>query len=82
MEVSLLNTLSMVSLRVRETEKPFLEKVTAKRSSAAWPCESQLVNALFLVPEGKGNVLQSMRIRYACNTVLTPAVGSRPGMIV
>ena len=42
MKVSLLDTLTMVSLRIRETEKSFLEKVTGKQLLAAHCCEESI----------------------------------------
>jgi hypothetical protein len=38
--------------------------------------------ALFLVPEGKGNVLQAMRVADTSNAILTPAVCARACHVV
>lgn len=47
MKVSLLDTLTMVSLRVRETEQSFLEKVTEKQLLAAH-CYEESIGKLAL----------------------------------
>jgi hypothetical protein len=40
------------------------------------PAEHQ-IDVLFLVPEGKGNVLQAVRIRNTRDTILAPTEGAR-----
>jgi len=40
------------------------------------------MHVLFLVPEGKGNVLQTVRVANTCDTVFAPAVGARAGHVV
>ncbi len=37
---------------------------------------------LLLVPEGKGEVLEAVRVADAGNAILAPAIRPRPGMIV
>jgi hypothetical protein len=61
MEVALLDTLAMNTLRVRETKKTFLEVATGDMSARVlhfWERD----DSLLLVPEGKGNVHAAVSI--------------------
>lgn len=84
MKMSLLETLAMVSLGVRQTEQSFLE-IGAVASQRLSPTTNRggLRGGgwvlLLLVPKRKGNVLQAVGVTNACNTVFAPSVraGSR-----
>jgi len=49
------------------------KKITPKDNGAS---------ALFLVPKGKGNVQQAVRVRHTGNAVFTPSVRPRPGVVM
>lgn len=88
MKVSLLHTLSMVSLRVRQTEQSFLEKITVggmvsksieRRVGGRL---KEFKNILLPVPKRKRNVLQTMSVGNTGNAVFTPAKGSGTSVVV
>ena len=74
MKVAFLQRLAVVALWVGQAKQAFLEEVTAfcQRQPISW---SELTS-LLLVPKGKANVLQSMRVGNASNAVLAPSEGS------
>ena len=58
-EMALLEGLAVITLGIRQAEKAFLEKVAAGLSDVCvtlGTCKS----ILFLVPEGKGDILKAM----------------------
>ena len=83
-EVRLLDTFAVVSLRIRQTEEAFLEKVAIRRVRPWSTRRDQWspANLLLLVPEGKGNVLQPMGIRDSRDTILSPSICARPSVLV
>ena len=40
------------------------------------------MSILLLIPECKCNILQAVCVANTCNTVLTPAVGTGPGVVM
>lgn len=82
-----LDTLTMITLRVRQTEQAFLQEVAVLQSDSiaggGRPTTfKQRLDLLFAIPERKGNVLYTMCIRYTCNSIFTPTESSRSCMIV
>lgn len=79
MKVRLFDTLAMVALRVGQAKESLLEEgavVMSALDSAVVKGEEHIMNALFFVPEGKGNILDAMGITDSSNTILTPSVCS------
>ena len=86
MEMCLLDTLTMITLRVRQTEQAFLQEVTVLQldsTRGAGPTAVKLsLDLLFAIPKCKGNVLYAVRIRYTGNSIFAPAESSRSCVIV
>lgn len=79
-EMGFLDTLAMVTLRVRQTEKTLLQKITGRRSVPH--VRTNGLDSLLAVPKSKCDVLQAVGIGYTGDSVFAPAEGARPCMIV
>lgn len=87
MEVCLLDALTVVSLRIRQTEKSLLEDVADRRTSGYIQdsCArggGRQLYILFFVPKRKRNVLQAFVVGNTSNTILSPPVRSGSGMLM
>lgn len=86
MEMCLLDTLAMITLRVRQTEQAFLQEVAVLQSGSMWgigPTVFKLsLDLLFTIPKCKRNVLYPVCIRYTGNSIFAPAKSSRSCVIV
>jgi hypothetical protein len=86
MEMCLLDTLAMVTLRVGQTEQTFLQEVTILQSvfyAGTGPTTLRgALDLLFSIPERKSDVLQTMGVRYSGNAVLAPAERPRSCVIM
>ena len=74
MKVALFDGLSMISLRVGQAEKPFFQKIAIKCQRKKK--DGYTLCLLFLVPEGKSDVLQAVSIGYTGDAILTPSEGA------
>lgn len=83
MKMSLLDTLTVVSLRVGQAKQALLEKGT-KDGSADSPKQRrrEQLGILLLVPESKSNVLEAMCIANTGNAIFTPSVCAGPSVVV
>ena len=75
-EMALLDTLSVYTLRVGETKQALLQEVATQAISAFVSKRSCVKDILFLVPERKCNVHKTVCVRDTSDTVFTPAVGT------
>jgi hypothetical protein len=80
-EMGFLDGLSMVSLRVGQTEKTLLEERTTWRQ-ISYLAHARFEHILLLVPESKSNVLLPVGISDTSNTIFTPTEGSGSGVIM
>lgn len=80
-EMAFLDTLTVDTLGVGKTEETLLEKVT--RTVSVCTHIRWLVDPLlFLVPEGKGDILQTVGIGDTGDTIFTPTVSTLAGHVM
>ena len=68
--------------RVVQVEMCFFDALAMVSLRITQPKQALFQIVILLVPEGKGNVLQAMRVRYTRNAILAPSIGPGPCLIV
>lgn len=64
-------------------ERPKRRSLRKSLAMSAWSrATASSLNTLFSVPEGKGDVLEAVRVRDTSDTVLAPAKGARSCHVV
>jgi hypothetical protein len=81
MEMGFLDTLAMVALRIRQAKQTLFEEITWSRSVPIFHYQPRL-HLLLSVPERERDVLQVVGVRDTGDTILAPAIGARPRMIM
>lgn len=81
-EMSFLDAFAMVALRIRETKEPLLEKIAIVSSAIELIDMIFYADLLFLVPEGECDVLETVGVGNASNSVFTPSVSSGSCIVV
>lgn len=67
---------------VIQMEMGFLYRFAMVALRVREPEQSLLEKVIFLIPEAKGNILYSMRVRNAGYAVFAPSIRSRSGMVI